>query len=423
MARGDARPLTPEAGDGGLSAGRIGTLAALAAVSPLATGMVLPALPRMAEDLTASAVDLQLTTTAFLGGLAVGQLVIGAVSDHAGRRRPLLVGTAAFVLASIVCAIAPAVPVLVAARAVQGFGGAAGIVLGRAVVADVVDGAAAARAFSLLMTIGAIGPVAAPLLGGVLLDATGWRGVLGGLAAIGGALLLAVAVLLPETLPPERRRRARTRIGLLDAVPLLRSRSATGSALALVLAYAALIGYVSASPFVLQVRYGLSPGQYATVFATNALGLTAGSFVVARVVRRLGPRPILRLGLAVQSLVSLVLLALALTGALPVPMLLVLLFLFVASLSLITGNATALALADLSGGVGSASAVLGAVQFGLAAAVAPIVGIGGADALIPMTAAMAVAACSAAAAHLVLSRRPASGVEPCGRHAEMRRKG
>jgi DHA1 family bicyclomycin/chloramphenicol resistance-like MFS transporter len=182
-------------------------LALLTAIAPLATDMYLPALPTMVGDLGSSASGVQLTLTTFLVGLALGQLVIGPLSDQFGRRGLLIVGTVVCALAGVACAFAPSAGFLVAARFVQGFSGAAGIVLSRAVIADRASGERAARLFSLMMVISGVAPVVAPLLGGSLVGAVGWRGIFWILAGVAVVMVVGVLSAVPESLPVERRQR------------------------------------------------------------------------------------------------------------------------------------------------------------------------------------------------------------------------
>src|SRR6266705_566720 len=180
-------------------------LGALSAFGPLSIDMYLPALPSLSRDFGTGASQAQLTLSACLLGLALGQVIAGPISDALGRRRPLLVGLTAYALASLLCVVAPSVYVLVALRFIQGLAGAAGIVIARAVVRDLHSGEALARFFSLLMLVNGLAPILAPLFGGLLLRFTSWRGVFIVLAVIGALLLLAAATSLGETLPPDRR--------------------------------------------------------------------------------------------------------------------------------------------------------------------------------------------------------------------------
>ncbi|MFH8252705.1 multidrug effflux MFS transporter [Microbacterium sp. B2969] len=368
------------------------TIALLAALSPLATAMYLPALPAMAVDLTADARTLQLTVTAFMVGLAVGQLIIGPLSDRTGRRSLLIAGAGACVVASAACALAPSIQILIFARLLQGLSGAAGIVLGRAIIADTVRGNAAARAFSLLMSIGAIAPVIAPLIGSAIAEASGWRGVFAALLVCAIAMLLGSVVFLPETLHVSRRRAARLRTTVREAVRVILHRRFAGYAVVLVFSYASLIAYVSASPFVLQIGYGLAPGAYALAFAANAAGLTLASFANARLVRRFSPRRLLAVGLTGELGVASGILVAAITATLNLGILLVLLWAAVACLGLVMGNATSLAMDQVSRSAGSGSALLGAAQFALAAIVAPLASVGVSGSPLAMAGIMTVCA-------------------------------
>lgn len=181
------------------------SLAALAAVAPLATDMYLPAFTAMAKDMGVGASTVQLTMTAFLVGIAIGQLGIGILSDRLGRRPLLVWGTILALAAGIAAAAAPDIAVLLIARFFQGLGGASGMVLGRAVIADRARGVAAARALNLVMAIQGIAPVLAPIFGGALVGTIGWRGILGLVAGFTAVLLVLVLACVPETLSSDRR--------------------------------------------------------------------------------------------------------------------------------------------------------------------------------------------------------------------------
>jgi len=186
-------------------------LALLSALAPFATDMYLPAFPTMTGDLNASATSIQLTLTAFFVGLAAGQLVFGPLSDRVGRIRPLVIGSILLILASIATALAPTVAVLIAARFVQGLTGAAGMVVGRAIVSDLAVGKPAARAFSLMMVVSGIAPVVAPFVGSLLVGPIGWRGVLWVVTGLSILMLAAVLLVVRESHPAARRARARLR--------------------------------------------------------------------------------------------------------------------------------------------------------------------------------------------------------------------
>src|SRR4051812_5662107 len=259
--------------------------------------MYLPALPRLARDLGATASQAQLTLTACLVGLAFGQLLAGTLSDRFGRRRPLLAGIGLFAVASGACALAPSVLALIALRAVQGFTGAAGIAISRAVVRDLYDGAAAARVFSTLMLVTGVAPIAGPVLGGWLLSVTSWRGVFVMIALAGACLFALASVELRETLAPVDRRVGGLRPVAATLGSLLADRAFVAYALACSLMMGAVFAYVAGSPFVFETMLGLSPQQFSLVFAVNSIGLVTGSLLNGPLGGRVPPRALLLGGL------------------------------------------------------------------------------------------------------------------------------
>jgi MFS transporter, DHA1 family, multidrug resistance protein len=351
--------------------------------------MYLPGLPALAATLDAPAWAAQLTLTACLAGLALGQIIVGPLSDRLGRRPPLLVGVGAYAAASLLCALAPSVYALVVLRFVQGLAGAAGIVIARAVVRDLYSGREAARFFSLLMLVNGAAPILAPVLGGQVLTVTSWRGVFVVLAVIGVLLLAGTATGVPETLAAERRHAGGVAGTLRTFGRLLADRGFLGHALACGLCFGAMFAYIAGSPFVLQDIYGASPQLFSVMFAVNALGIVAASQLNRALLRRLEPRAVMVGALTTQALAGVALLAAvaAGTGVWPV---VALLFVVVASLGLVMPNATALALADHPDVAGSASGLLGVMQFIVGAATAPLVGVAGTDTALPM--AMLIAA-------------------------------
>ncbi|GAB4245704.1 MAG: multidrug effflux MFS transporter [Thermoleophilia bacterium] len=378
-------------------------LGGLTAFGPLAIDMYLPALPLIGEQLGGSASAVQLTLTACLAGLALGQLIAGPLSDRFGRKLPLLVGTAGFVLASLACAVAPTVPLLVVFRLVQGLTGAAGIVVARAVVRDLYEGVAAARFFSRLMIVTGLAPILAPVIGGQVLQYTSWRGVFALLAGIGLLLLVGVAYGVPETWPPARRSDDGTLRVVRSIFRLTRDRDLMGYALASGLGFAAMFAYISGSPFVVQNVYGASPQLFSLVFALNAFGLVVAGQVNGALVERFEPRRLLKVGLSLTLaggiwLLAVVLLQLPGLGAFLPP-----LFVLVTSLGFVFPNATALALAEHPEAAGSASALLGVLQFIIGAAVAPLVGVAGDATAVPMAVVIALMGVGAMAAFLTLA--------------------
>lgn len=385
----------------------LGVLALLTAVAPLSIDMYLPAFPAMAQEFGTSASAVQFTLTSFMVGLASGQLIIGPLSDRFGRRPLLLAGTVVCVLAGVACAMAPNIAALTAFRFVQGFSGAAGVVLSRAVVADRVHGPLAARAFSLMMIINGAAPVLAPLIGGSLMGVIGWRGIFWILTGLAVAMFVGVVVVLPETHPKDHRHTGGVTAMLRDARSVLTNRGYLGYTLAFAFGFTVMFAYISASPFVLQNVLGLSPLHYSFAFAANAAGIVIVNALNTRIVGRFGQRRLLHLGIGLLVFFSVLLLVDALLG----PVLwasLVLLWGAVASLGLVAANATSLALDKVRHAAGTGSAVLGALQFGLAAAVSPLVGLGGDHTALPMAIAMVVSAGISAAALLLTRGAPSA---------------
>ena len=378
------------------TAGLAVVLGSLSAFAPLSIDMYLPAFPAMARELTATPSDIQLTLTACTIGLAVGQLIAGPFSDRLGRRRPLLVGLAIYLVASVACVVAPSALSLTLLRLVQGMGGAAGIVIARAVARDLFEGRELAKFFSLLMLVNSLGPVVAPALGAVVLHWTTWRGVFVVLSVIGLLLLAMTTLTLPESLPRERRSRGGLSIG-----SLLVDRVFLGYAVSCALAFAALFAYISGSSFVLQNTYGLSATLFSLVFGVNSLAIMGASQFNSWLLNRFPPRRLLAVGLlgtvlgAVALLVS-VLAGFGLPGVLPA------LFVLAAAVGMVFPNATALAMADHPDKAGKASALLGTSQFLIGGIAAPL-----ASTAVSMGIVMTAVAVAAVLAFLLLTRAPA----------------
>lgn len=392
----------------GATARLILVLGSLSAFAPLAIDMYLPALPALTTDLHASASEIQLTLTACFVGLALGQIVAGPVSDAYGRRRPLLVGLAAFALASLLCAAAPNVGTLVALRVVQGAAGAAGIVISRAVVRDLFTGTELARFYALTLIVNGVAPILAPIVGGLILLVTSWHGTFLMLAVIGAGLFLAAAFGLAESLPPAARRKGGIGATVRTFQDLGRDRTFVGYALAGGLAFAAMIAYIAGSPFVVETIYGASPQVFSLIFGANALGIVLAGQLSAMLVGRRGPRGLVALGLGTSAAGALILIAAVLAGVGLVGILPGF-FLVTASIGLILPNATALALADHGHRAGSALALMGAFQYVVGALIAPLVGIAGTGTALPMALVIATLSLGAGASYLALTR-PAAGV-------------
>ncbi|MCT2589485.1 multidrug effflux MFS transporter [Streptomyces sp. N2-109] len=382
-------------------------LALLSFVVPLATDMYLPAFPEMARELRTDASGVQLTLTTFLGGLALGQLVFGPLSDRYGRRGPILAGAAVCTLATAACALAPSLTWLAVLRFLQGFSGAAGVVIGRAVVADVARGAAAARLLGLLMTLGGIAPILAPLVGGQVVEAVGWRPVFWLLGAASLVMLIGAQAGIPESLPKERRQRGGALAMVKGVREVLRDRPYVGYTLSFTFSFGMLFCWIAGSPFLLQNVLGLSVGVSAFVFSGGALIATAASATGAKLVVRYGAAALLRCGLLTVFLSTLALCVSALAGALALVPVLLLLGVVCAGFGLVIANAAALAIERVPHAAGAGSAVLGALQSALGAVVAPLVGLGGEHTAIPLFLGMAASA-TLALAFLRLTRHPAA---------------
>src|SRR3989442_7158229 len=319
-------------------------LGGLTAFGPLSIDMYLPSLPAIGRDLAASESVIQLTLTACLVGLALGQVVAGPLSDRLGRRRPLLIGVAGYILASLLCATAPVAPVLVGFRLVQGLAGAAGIVIARAIVRDLYFGSAAARYFSRLVLIMGLAPILAPVIGAQVLRFTSWHGIFLTLAFVAALLWLAAAVGLPETLPPARRSDGGLRGTLATFRALLADARFIGYAFSGGLAFGAMFAYISGSPFVLQGIYHVSPQTFSLIFGLNALGFVVSSQVNGSLVGRIPPARLLVAGLVTAATAGIVLLLMVLIGGLGLAAVLPPLFVLVSSIGFVVPNAVALAL-------------------------------------------------------------------------------
>jgi len=382
-------------------------LGAVNAIGPLSIDMYLPAFPGIADSLGASASQVQLTLTACVAGLALGQLVLGPLSDRLGRRLPLIAAMSTYAVASCLCALAPSAPMLMVLRFVQGLAGAGGVVIARAVVRDLYTGAAAVRLFSSLMLVTGLAPILAPLAGAQALRLGSWRVIFVVLAVMSALIAAGVAIGLRETLPPDRRSAHGLARTLATMRALVADRWFVGHALASGMAFGALFAYIAGSSFVLQGIYDVSPQAYSLLFAMNGLGLVAGSQLNARLVGRFGPARLLRAGLVMIAVGAAALLAVVTVGsglgawAVLLPM-----FVVVASLSFVMPNATALALADHAAVAGTASALLGVIQFLVGALVAPVAGAWGTDSAAPMAAVMTAVALGALLARQIAVARP-----------------
>ncbi|MFG2469282.1 multidrug effflux MFS transporter [Streptomyces canus] len=406
------RADVPDAGPPAAAVRRTGLLVTLllgglTATPPLAMDMYLPSLPEVTGALHAPAATVQLTLTACLLGMALGQLVVGPMSDRWGRRRPLLAGLVVYVVATALCAVAPTVEFLVGFRLAQGLAGAAGIVIARAVVRDLYDGVAMARFFSTLMLIGGVAPIVAPLIGGQILRVTDWRGVFVVLTVIGALLAALVWARLPETLPAAERHTGGVGEALHSMRRLLADPPFTGYLLTGGFAFAALFAYISASPFVIQEIYGASPQTFSLLFGVNSVGLVVVGQINGKVlVGRVSLNRVLGVGLLIVTAAAAALLLMATgtfgeVGLVPVA---TALFVLMSAMGVTLPNAQSLALLRTKHSAGSASALLGTSSFLIGAIASPLVGMAGEDTAVPMAVVQLAAALVALTCFMAMCR-------------------
>jgi DHA1 family bicyclomycin/chloramphenicol resistance-like MFS transporter len=358
-------------------------LSVLTIFGPISMDLYLPVLPALTHELGASTSAAQLTVTACLIGLAVGQLVAGPISDRWGRRRPLLVGVAAFIAASLLCALAPTITTLVLARLVQGLAGAVGIVVAQAAGRDLYSGATLMRYYGRLTVLGGLAAVVGPVVGGQLAQVTDWRGTFVFLAVCGAVIFAVSAGLVGETLPVDRRHSGGLPESLRIFRRLLTDRVLVGAVLITGFTNAALFAYLSGATFVLQGTYGLSPQGYSYAFALNSFGFMAFGFLGSRAAERWAVRGTLVVGLA-MVLLGAVGILLAAVGGMPLAYMLGSLFLLVSGVAVTTPPATSLALEHHRDAAGSASALLGTARFAFGGITAPLVGLAGAGTALPL---------------------------------------
>ncbi|MFG6303090.1 multidrug effflux MFS transporter [Corynebacterium guaraldiae] len=383
----------------------LATLALLSATAPFATDMYLPVMPEILSDLGTTRAMVQLTISGFFIGMGVGQLVMGPLSDAIGRKRLLIAGASLALVASVLAALAPTATVLVAARVLQGLGGGACVVLARAVVPDLVHGAAAAKAYSLLMALQGIAPAVAPVLGGVLAEPLGWRGIFWVLAGLHAVQLVLAIAIVPETAG------GRSRAGLFRTVAgnywaVLTNARVWAYLVTMAFGFCSMFCYISASAFVVQNQWGFSPLGYSLVFGINSVGLFMATLVNSRAMDSVSPAVMLRVGVCGVLACGVLLLLSVLLGA-PVWACLLVLFACVAPTGFIMGNATALATGLMRLRAGSVSAIMGFGQSLLASAISPLMGWGSNAAL---TMAIGMVCCSfISLCGLVASTRLARG--------------
>lgn len=386
-------------------------LCLLTVFGPISMDLYLPVLPALTTDLHTATSAAQLTVTACLVGLAIGQVIAGPLSDRYGRRRPLLVGVGAYVLTSALCALSPTIPTLVAARFVQGLAGGVGIVISQAAGRDLYTGGKLVRYYSRLTVIAGLAAVIGPVLGGQLASVTDWRGFFVVLAAIGVLILGACVFIFRETLPDANRTTGGLRQTGRDFARLLSDRVLLGTVLVSGLISVALFAYLAGATYVLQDIYGLSPQEYSFAFGLNSAGFMLFGFAGGRLCERWSEQGTLELGLAM-----------CLTGAaglltsavfhLPVLAVILSLFTMVGGVAALTAPTTSLAMANYPDIAGTASSLLGLARFGVGGLAAPLVGVGGSHNALPLGLVTLTATLLAAVTYLTTIRGRTPACQP-----------
>ncbi len=337
-------------------------LGSLTAIGPFSIDMYLPAFPEIAQNLKTNAAQVGLSLTTFFAGIAAGQLIYGPLIDRYGRKKPLVIGLVIYVLASLLCALAPSISWLIAARLLQALGGCVGMVVANAVVRDLFPPSDTARIFSTLMLVTGLAPMIAPTVGGFVSSLLGWRFIFLVLTIISLLLLLAVLFYLPESKGPDAALSLRPSAVVSSFLTVLKEPTFLRYALSGSLAIAGMFAYIAGSPFVFIERFGLSERQYGLVFGLNALGLIAASQLGRLLLKRYSSEKIVLLSTTTLALLGVVL-ALGNSSSLwSAPINLILIFCFIFCLGFIMPNTNALALAPFAKHAGSASALIGSLR-------------------------------------------------------------
>lgn len=378
-------------------------LGSITAIGPLSIDMYLPALPGIAEHLSAGASFVQLSLTTFLLGLSLGQLFVGPLSDALGRRRPLLAGIVVYAVSSLLCALIPSIWALIVLRFIQGLAGSAGMVVARAVVRDLYSGTEMTRFISHLMLVNGVAPIVAPVIGAQLMLFLPWQGIFVTLALFGVALCLAIWVGLQETLPPARRSAAGIGRTWSTFKVLFRDKAFMGYGLVQGLISGALFAYISGSSFVIQNVFGASPQTYSLIFAMNSVGIVLATQVTGRLAGRIEERILFIAGISLAFCGAMFLLTAVLTG-MGLYAVLIALFMVVSSVGIVNTTGFSLAMENQGAAAGSAAAVQGVLGFLFGGIAAPLVGLGGESTAVPLGIVIAGLCLGAVLCYLTLIR-------------------
>lgn len=363
-------------------------LGMLAAIAPLSTDMYLPALPEMMEDFDVAPSMIQLTLTASMAGMALGQIVAGPVSDEQGRRKPLMIGMLVFAVSSAACVFVKSIYIFLVFRFIQGCSGGAGIVIARAIARDVCKGPALTRFFSMLMLVNGLAPILAPVIGGQILRFSTWEGVFVLLTVI-GVVLTICAIIMTETLSARRRVEGGVFASLKGFKGLFSQKYFMGHCIMQCFGFAAFFAYISGSSFVFQNIYHVSPQIFSIIFGVNGIGLMLSGALTGRLAGRVADWKILRTALYIAVVGSILLLA-GFIVQIPLLAVIVILFFTVSTLSCMATSSFSLAMQSQGRNAGSASALIGFFSMISGAVMAPVVGIAGSYTAIPMGIVMVV---------------------------------
>nr|WP_314430378.1 multidrug effflux MFS transporter [Microbacterium lacticum] len=369
-------PIVLHPGDA-IGAGRrvvyIILLGALTALGPFTIDLYLPAFPVLQQDFHTTAAAIQLTLTGTMIGFALGQLIVGPLSDKVGRRRPLLAVTALHVIASVGAALAPDLTLLAVARVLMGMGAAAGGVVAMAIVRDLFGGRRLVVMLSRLALVSGVAPVIAPLIGSALLAVMPWRGIFVVLAVYGAVMLVSAIALVPETLPKARRGAAGGATVLQRYRSVFSDRVFVGVLIIGGMTFSGLFSYLSSSSFLFQEGYGFDAQQYGLLFAVNSLGVVLGVQTASRLAARFGPQWVLAFSTVVLVLASLAIIVFDQLGLGLWPTMAALLV-FMTACGFTFPCVQVLALDRHGAAAGTAASIIGACNFGVAGLISPIVG-------------------------------------------------
>ncbi|BBO00096.1 multidrug effflux MFS transporter [Sporolactobacillus terrae] len=381
-------------------------LGALSAFGPLSMDMYLPALPSLTKDFVTTPSFAQLSITACLVGLALGQIIVGPLSDRYGRKMPLLIGLATFAVTSFLCAMTTSILLLIVLRLIQGTAGAAGMVISRAIARDLYSGTKLTKFFSMLMAVNGLFPILAPIMGGVILRFASWRGVFIVLCVIGFLLLASAWAFIPETLPEGKRISGGLAATRASMGGMIRDRRFIGYALVLGLVMGAMFCYISGSSFVLQEMFSVSPQGFSVFFAANGLGIVLMSQLAGLLAGRIDAHKILYTGVILAALGGVMLFTSTLLDPPRLIAVMIPLFLIVSMVGLVNATAFSLAMQTQAKAAGSASAILGLGMNTIGALFSPLVGLGGSHTYVPMAVMILICELSALLIGYLLIRKP-----------------